>query len=153
MPKSVSVFDVATLRRPNYFPPRGRCYAMCKIPFLRSYVLFYGTKRREFRRGTVGKVCRDGKKKTGNQLCELGAPRRGGGATLLKFGCGVVSIKIAGINISRGEKRFTRFPRKEMIPPRRAAPFGYKSPARSIILMSIRRALIATRLINRELYL
>jgi len=71
----------------------------------------------------------------------------------LKFGCGVVSIKIAGINISRGEKRFTRFPRKEMIPPCRAAPFGYKSPTRSIILMSIRRALIATRLINRELYL
>jgi len=91
--------------------------------------------------------------KTGNQLCEPGAPRREGEATLLKFGCGVVSIKIAGINISRGEKRFTRFPRKEMIPPHRAAPFGYKSPARSIILMSIRRALIATRLINRELYL
>lgn len=108
----------------------------------------------EPRRGTTaGKVCRDGKKKTGNQLCEPSVPRSGGRATLLKFGCGVVSIKIAGINISRGEKRFTRFPRKEMIPPCRAAPFGYKSPARSIILMSIRRALIATRLINRELYL
>lgn len=80
------------------------------------------------RRGMAGKVCRDGKKKTGNQLCEPGAPRREGGATLLKFGCGVVSIKIAGINISRGEKRFTRFPRKEMILPCRAVPFGYKSP-------------------------
>lgn len=45
--------------------------------------------------------------KTGNQLCELDAPRREGGATLLKFGRGVVSIKIAGINISLGEKRFT----------------------------------------------
>lgn len=126
---------------------------MCKIPFLRSYVLFTA-------QSGVGVSPRDGRKslsrwekKTGNQLCELGVPRRGGGATLLKFGCGVVSIKIAGINISRGEKRFTRFPRKEMIPPRRAVPFGYKSPARSIILMSIRRALIATRLINRELYL
>jgi hypothetical protein len=45
--------------------------------------------------------------KSGNQLCELDAPRRGEGTTLLKFGRGVVSIKIAGINISRGEKRFT----------------------------------------------
>lgn len=142
-----------SLRHPNYFPPRGRCYAMCKIPFLRSYVLFYGAKRRVSPRDGWKSLSRWSKKKTGNQLCELGVPRRGGGATLLKFGCGVVSIKIAGINISRGEKRFTRFPRKEMIPLRRAAPFGYKSPARSIILMSIRRALIATRLINRELYL
>lgn len=32
-------------------------------------------------------------------------PGDGGRATLLKFGCEVVSIKIAGINISRGEKR------------------------------------------------
>lgn len=126
---------------------------MCEIPSFRSYILFTAQSGVSLAEGRLEKFVAMEKKKTGNQLCEPSVPRRGGGATLLKFGCGVVSIKIAGINISRGEKRFTRFPRKEMIPPRRAAPFGYKSPARSIILMSIRRALIATRLINRELYL
>jgi len=76
-------------------------YTICEISF--SHLL-----RSDGPPQAAGKVCRDIKELEIN-YASVGVPRLGRGTTLLKFGCRVVSIKIAGINISRGEKRFTLF--------------------------------------------